>query len=709
MKKSISTLLVVVSLLLFAGCGGGSSNQTTLTSADKETPKQEVKKISLVNQAPVATFSNFTINRDSRYDGQLTASDADGDTLKYIIVTKPKHGSVELHDNGCFIYKPDSGYKGEDSFSYKASDDLSSCAVKTVVVTVCKPVIKRPNAPTELKLKALSTTKLKLTWIDNSDNEEGFVLYRDATPVANIKANETSIELDGQKPDHDYYFVLKAKNAGGLSDPASVTGRTKDVTSAPKAPTELKVYAKDKTSVRLKWKDNSDNESAFEVYQDGVKVKTVSNSCSCVVITGLKECSSYEFEVKAVNKIGDASSNLLDIETMCDEKLPKVYAFFGDKENNKVIVVDVRNMELIAQKDTNHLITYTPDKVAGKPKVYVVNRGSDFIDVMDTNTLEIINTIPLKHHPRSAETMNKTLGLCEVSGMDKPMASIIDINTDKVVAVVGKDIPVDMSNNQNHGGGHATGHPFWLDTNHFALLDRYNRKIVTYFIDNNGTNWNVKKINELNTTTSAHQIIPGKGNYKGEKNTFYATLEGSDESYPSVLELKLTSSGLEKSREISLIDENVSILDMSVHHGDFHPNEKSIYVGSANGTMFVVDYETMTIKTTIKVGKGAGHTVFSKERNYAFVINHSDVFVTVVNSLTNEKIKDVVVSKSTDLVGNSTIQAHPKYYLSSDGKYFYAFVTSDGTMYEMDLETLEVTRTVDVGGKPAQGSFVKYF
>ncbi len=387
-------------------------------------------------------------------------------------------------------------------------------------------------------------------------------------------------------------------------------------------------------------------------------------------------------------------------------------AFFGDKENNRVVVVNVEAMEL-AKTDyvyTDHLITYTADKVFDHPKVYVVNRGSDAMDVIDVNTIELTNTIDLEHFPRSAESMNKTLRLNETSGMDKPMASIIDIDTDVVIAAIGKNEKVDPDNNPNHGGSHATGHPFWLDAHHFVILDRYNRKVITYHIEKDSNDeWVIKKLNEIPTTTSIHQIIPSKGYYNGNSKTFYATAEGSDDKYPSIIEFKLTpNKGLKKKREVQLKAKGYTAAQMGLHHGDFHPTEKLIYVGSTEGTLFVVDYRKMKVVKTIKAGRGAGHTVMIPQKNLAVVINHKDTFVTIVNTETNTKIQDVSVSTHKEWVGNKTIQAHPKYHVSEDGKYFYAYLTEEGVLYEMTLdEPREVTRTLYVGGKPAQGSFVK--
>ncbi len=388
-------------------------------------------------------------------------------------------------------------------------------------------------------------------------------------------------------------------------------------------------------------------------------------------------------------------------------------AFFGDKENNKVIVVDVENMKLAEpnyEVYTGHLKTYTADKVVDRPKVYVVNRDSDYIDVMDVNTLDITKTIKLDHHPRSAESMNSTLSLNETSGMDKAMATIIDIDTDEVIEAVGNTTPVDTNNNPNYGGSHATGHPFWLDAHHFALLDRYDTKVITYHIEKDAHgDWNTTELSHVDTTTSIHQIIPSKGNYLGASGFFYGTAEGALDTYPSIIEFELVpNKGLVWRREVQLKENGVDVNDMWLHHGDFHPTQKLIYVGSGDGTLFIVNYDTMKIEKTLQAGKGAGHTVMVPQKDLAVVINHKDVFVTMVDTRTNTKIDDIRVSDHDEWVGDKTIQAHPKYHVSENGKYFYAFLTEEGKMYKMDLDKLKVKETLDIGGKPAQGSFVSY-
>jgi len=239
-------------------------------------------------------------------------------------VTAPLHGTVTLHENGFFTYTPDSGYQGRDTFSYKASDDVSSSAVKTVTVDVYETAVQKPTAPKDFRATEISTHSLVLNWTDTSDNEEGFVIYRDGKLICNINPNQMHELITHEiEPNTTYTFVIRSKNAAGLSDPVSLQVTTKDIVTPPDAPTKLKAKAIEKTSVRLEWKDNADNESAYEIYQNGTKVKTVSAGCHCTVINNLKPCESYTFTVKAVNKLGSSGSNTIVVDTLCDIVAPE--------------------------------------------------------------------------------------------------------------------------------------------------------------------------------------------------------------------------------------------------------------------------------------------------------------------------------------------------------------------------------------------------
>ncbi|MCB4746345.1 MAG: hypothetical protein LGB68_04210 [Sulfurovum sp.] len=406
-------------------------------------------------------------------------------------------------------------------------------------------------------------------------------------------------------------------------------------------------------------------------------------------------------------------------------------AYFGDKMNNFIVVVDIENMEVIDIIVTGHEKTYAAEIIKTRanhgmenPKMYVDNRGSNIIDVIDSSINVIVKSIELPFHPRSID-VEKMTGLVAVSGVDKPMTAIIDSTTDELIATVGENsvtYPTTSGHSYISSGTMASGHPHWLNENHFVLIDRQHKKIATYKIekDNSGM-WQTTKVNEIKTPSPVHNLIPPEihGRHGTKHHTrhgiqtstiFYATAEGANGVYPSVLKLEfLEGIGLSIIENLEIKKEGLSTEVMGVHHLNFLKDQKTIYVGSDEGNLFVVDYTTspMTIVKTVHAGKGAGHTDEMKHNNIAVVINHKDSFITVMNTLTHEKIADIEVSKlSKDELGTVQTQSHPQYHFSKDGRYFYMFLTEEGSLVKVDLSAKKVVQRLEIGGKLAMGSFV---
>ncbi len=405
-------------------------------------------------------------------------------------------------------------------------------------------------------------------------------------------------------------------------------------------------------------------------------------------------------------------------------------AYFGDKANNKIDVIDVENMKLIDEIYTGHQKTYAAEIIKmhnqghnSDKKMYIDNRGSDAIDVMQSSTNSITKTINLPFHPRSIDVEEET-GLVAVSGTDKPMISIIDGKNDKLLTTAGRDTvtyPTTIGHSYVSSGTLASGHPHWLDSEHFALIDRQAMKIITYKLVKNGETYSTQKVNEIETPSPVHNLIPPKihghgGHHNGGNNypIFYATAEGSNSAYPSVMKLYFSpNEGLKVLENLELSKSGLSKDVMGVHHLNFIKRTQKIYVGSDEGTLFVVDYSTspMNIVKILKAGSGAGHTAqmeHSHVGDIAVVINHKDRFITVINTQTDTKLADINVSNlGTDKIGKVQTQSHPQYHFSKDGRYFYLFLTEEGALVKIDLDTKEVVDRLEIGGKIAMGSFIE--
>ena len=385
-----------------------------------------------------------------------------------------------------------------------------------------------------------------------------------------------------------------------------------------------------------------------------------------------------------------------------------IRAFYGDKISGRVVVMDVDNMTFTDEIYTQGLDPYPVDQAGELDKVYAITRGSNSIDVIDATTLEPMGLIELPHYPRSSEAYNAALGLQLVTGVDKPMASLIDVQSDEVVASVGIN---ELFSVEDYGGSNATGHPFWFNDSMFALIDRPNRTIHLYEVTKSskgrghGKKTSVIHLDSIQTPTAVHHFVKRTSMSKGrDSRTYYALSEGapSEGIAPSVLKYMLTPmKTLKLFAETALSDKNVEL--MGSHHADMHPDGIYMYIGSAEGTTYVLNTQTMNIVNEISVGLGAGHTTFIASRNLAVVTNHNDTFVTVVDTNTHTVIKNVTVSGPQ--INDSILQSHSS-FVHPNMDFFYAFASDNGIFYELNLEILEVSRSVYTGGAPLQGVFM---
>lgn len=89
------------------------------------------------NTAPVATSANLNTDINTTLNGNLQATDADGDTLTFELgTTTPAHGTVVVDTDGSFTYTPDNGFTGTDSFTFVANDGTVDSAAATITIDV---------------------------------------------------------------------------------------------------------------------------------------------------------------------------------------------------------------------------------------------------------------------------------------------------------------------------------------------------------------------------------------------------------------------------------------------------------------------------------------------------------------------------------------------------------------------------------------------
>ncbi len=77
-------------------------------------------------------------------------TDSNGDTLTAVILTGPANGTVTLLADGLFTYKPNTGFSGTDTFTYRVLDNKGG--IDTGLVTIVVNAINHAPAGTDATL-----------------------------------------------------------------------------------------------------------------------------------------------------------------------------------------------------------------------------------------------------------------------------------------------------------------------------------------------------------------------------------------------------------------------------------------------------------------------------------------------------------------------------------------------------------------------------
>jgi hypothetical protein len=213
------------------------------------------------------------------------------------------------------------------AYQSSSNSNYSNC------VTAKTSAAGTPPAPSNFKAISASSTKVNLTWSDNSTNETGFKIYRKAgadawalltTTAADVKNfSDTAATNNTTTTTYQYYIV--AFNASGNS-PSTYTA------TVPYQPINLTAtQGTTAGEIQLTWTDKSSNETGFEIYRkDGtcsstnawIKVATVGANKTTWTDTGRTSGSTYAYKIRAYTKTGSILSVYgYSMYSNCDDAL----------------------------------------------------------------------------------------------------------------------------------------------------------------------------------------------------------------------------------------------------------------------------------------------------------------------------------------------------------------------------------------------------
>lgn len=92
------------------------------------------------NLPPVAQDSALETYKNLEAQGNLKASDPEGEEMTFTVTREPRRGSVTVNPDGSFLYTPKHNKVGVDSFVYTAADPAGKTSREaTVTITILKP------------------------------------------------------------------------------------------------------------------------------------------------------------------------------------------------------------------------------------------------------------------------------------------------------------------------------------------------------------------------------------------------------------------------------------------------------------------------------------------------------------------------------------------------------------------------------------------
>lgn len=202
-----------------------------------------------------------------------------------------------------------------------------------------------PAPPSNLHVTAVTQNSITLSWQDNSNNEQGFKVYRwngfgcvgsgCGDPLANYNligttgANVTTYTDNGRNCGVSYTYKVTAYNGSVQSVPtSSATASTASCSApttppssgVPAAPSNLHVTRSTQTSISLAWQDNATGDHQLAVYRwDGGTFKVIdilpANTTFFDEFTPLSCDTSYTYRVTAFNNVGDSPPAQIDART----------------------------------------------------------------------------------------------------------------------------------------------------------------------------------------------------------------------------------------------------------------------------------------------------------------------------------------------------------------------------------------------------------
>jgi len=191
------------------------------------------------NDAPIAANDAYSVATGGKLVvgsalGVLkNDTDIDGDCLTALLKSGPKNGTLTLKADGSFVYKPNAGFSGTDSFTYAAKDGRAS-STATVTIQVGSGTSNRdPIAVNDTASVSEDAASFVVPVLANDSDPDGDALTVTAVSGANVAlvngqviftppASAQSLKA-GQSQNFQFGYTISDGKGGTANATATVT------------------------------------------------------------------------------------------------------------------------------------------------------------------------------------------------------------------------------------------------------------------------------------------------------------------------------------------------------------------------------------------------------------------------------------------------------------------------------------------------------
>ena len=305
--------------LLAFNAGGTSANNPTASFATRPNPPLALQVTGETSNSLLLVWSD---NNRTAVGFRLQSSTSDGRT--WISLPLPQGTSF----NSCRVesLQADTPYQFRLTAFNAAGDSPPVEARGRTLPTT-------PRSPERLQITSVAPTAVGLEWVDQSDNEQGFDLYRSDDGreswqfARTTDAGVTRVTDTGLTPETQYWFRVLARSQSASSPPSNEIDATTPL-PLPDAATGVCAHTKSSTSLAVEWAHAGVYVKEFIIYRstdqkNWSEAARLAGSLRCGVIDGLHANTSYWVKVVAYNATGNSpDSNIASGKTAVPAPAP---------------------------------------------------------------------------------------------------------------------------------------------------------------------------------------------------------------------------------------------------------------------------------------------------------------------------------------------------------------------------------------------------